>query len=81
MVKVVFENPWYQRSIFYQPELLKGKGVYIKEEPSTMASKIGFEARQAQRKGLLQKCKTLTNSVVLTSNTNDTIETITTLDE
>ena len=53
---------------------MKQQGIYISEEPSPLASKIGLEARQARRKGAIKKCKTLTNSVVVTTNDDQNYE-------
>ena len=60
--------------------MLKAKNIYVKEEPSALAGKIGFKARQARCKGLIKKCKMLTNSVVLTDHNDETLE-VETLEE
>ena len=46
-MKVVFDNAWYRHAVWNQREILKGKGIYMSEEPSELASKMGYEARNA----------------------------------
>ncbi len=72
-IKVVMDNAWFRRGIWLMRENVRPKGVYIRDEPSELASRMGFEARNARRKGLLKKVKTLTHSVSITTLSDEVI--------
>ena len=57
-LKVVFDNAWYRRNIFEQREKWKVPGVYMREEPTPIAEQMGYQAREARRRGTIKKCKT-----------------------
>ena len=79
-VKLVLKSPWVRCNLWSQREKLKGKGLFISDEPSPAISKIGFEAREARRRGVIKRCKTLSDAVLLTLN-NDEVKSVDTMEE
>ena len=79
-IKTVFKSAWYRRNVFEKKDIIKGTGKYISEEPMALASKLGYEARGARRKGIIKRVKTLSDSILVTTN-DDTLINIETMDE
>ena len=72
-IKVVFGNPWSRRTVWAQRDKIRNTGIYINEEPSQLASNIGYQAREARRRGFITRCKTLPNSVLITFNDGELV--------